>query len=340
MVYGGGYMIEVKEFGEKARLYCLKNKNGMYVTLTDFGARVVEVLLPVEDNGGLRNVSLAASSARHYRETDLYPGSTIVPVAGRISGARADINGTIYHFTENEPGRTLHGGIDTANQQYWDVELDHDKNQVTFGIVLKDGFNGFPGDVRVKAIYTLTNQNEVKIDYKAVADKDTIFNPTNHIYFNLTGDFQQSVAEHRIKIAANHYAPLGEDNLPMGVLEGVTGTPFDFRDFAPFAQGFDSQYPQNELVKGYDHPWLLEEVDIPVEVLSPDGKIGLSVRTNQSSVVIYTYNFPVTALAAYHGAFSLECQALPNACNQEGFGSILLKKDEPFLSQTVYRFIW
>ncbi len=207
-------------------------------------------------------------------------------------------------------------------------------------MVLKDGFNGFPGDVRVKAIYCLTDKNELTVDYQAVSDKDTIFNPTNHIYFNLTGDFQRSVAEHRIKIAANHYAPLGEDNLPTGVLEDVTGTPFDFRDLAPFAQGFDSQYPQNVLVKGYDHPWLLEEVDIPVEVLSPDGKIGLSVKTNQPAVVIYTYNFPVEALACYHGVFSLECQALPNACNVDGFGSILLEQGEEFLSKTTYRFTW
>ncbi|MFH0358879.1 aldose epimerase family protein [Streptococcus sp. A27] len=333
-------MIEVKEFGKQAKLYYMKNKNGMQVTLTDFGARVVEVLLPVEENGGLRNVSLAAKSDDDYRKTDLYPGSSIVPVAGRISGAQTEIKGTSYQFTENEPGRTLHGGVDTANEQYWDVLLDHEKNQVTFGIVLKDGFNGFPGDVRVEAIYGLTDQNELTVDYRAVSSKDTIFNPTNHIYFNLTGDFQQSVADHEIRIAANRYAPLGDDNLPIGVLEDVTGTPFDFRDGARFAQGFDSQHPQNILVKGYDHPWLLEQVEVPVEVSSPDGKISLRVRTNQPSVVIYTYNYPVEALAAYHGAFSLECQALPNACNLDGFGSILLEKDEEFLSQTVYQFSW
>lgn len=333
-------MIEVKTFGEKAKLYCLENKNGMQVTLTDFGARVVGVFLPVEENGGLRNVSLAAKSDDDYRKTDLYPGSTIVPVAGRISGAKAEIKGTTYQFTENEPGRTLHGGVDTANEQYWDVALDHEKNQVTFGMVLKDGFNGFPGDVRVEAIYCLTDKNELTVDYQAVSDKDTIFNPTNHVYFNLTGDFTQSVADHKLIIAASRFAPLGEDNLPTGVLQDVTDTPFDFRSGGTFAQGFDSDFAQNVLVKGYDHPWFVEDVEVPVEVSSPDGKISLRVRTNQPSVVIYTYNYPVEALAAYHGAFSLECQALPNACNLDDFGSILLEKDEEFLSQTVYQFSW
>ena len=127
-------MIEVKDFGAQAKLYCLKNKNGMQVTLTDFGARVVEVLLPVEENGGLRNVSLAAGSDDDYHKTDLYPGSSIVPVAGRISGAQAEIKGTSYQFTENEPGRTLHGGIDTANEQYWDVALDHKKIKLSLGL--------------------------------------------------------------------------------------------------------------------------------------------------------------------------------------------------------------
>ncbi|HFR3750942.1 TPA: aldose epimerase family protein [Streptococcus suis] len=333
-------MIEVKEFGQKAKLYCLKNKNGMQVTLTDFGARVVEVLLPVEENGGLRNVSLAAGSDDDYRKTDLYPGSSIVPVAGRISGAQAEIKGTSYQFTENEPGRTLHGGIDTANEQYWETSVDQENNQVTFGMVLKDGFNGFPGDVRVKAIYCLTDKNELTVDYQAVSDKDTIFNPTNHVYFNLTGDFTQSVADHKLIIAASRFAPLGEDNLPTGVLQDVTDTPFDFRSGGTLTQGFDSDFAQNVLVKGYDHPWLLDEVDVPVRVVSPDGKVELSVRTNQPSVVIYTYNYPVEELATFHGAFSLECQALPNTCNQEGFGSILLENGQDYLSQTIYQFRW
>lgn len=333
-------MIKITDFGEKARLYCLRNQNGMEVTVTDFGARIVDILLPVEEGGKLRNVSLSAQSDKHYRDTDLYPGSTILPVAGRISQAQAEISGTIYHFTENEPGRTLHGGVDTANQQYWEVVLDEEGQKVIFELLLADGFNGFPGNIKVRAIYQLTDQNELKVDYEAVSDKDTLFNPTNHVYFNLTGDFQKSVENHQLKIEADYYAPLGTDNMPTGKLEDVSGTPFDFRTFSPFSQGFDGQHPQNQLVKGYDHPWLLKDVATPVEVISPDDKVKVTVRTNQASVVIYTYNFPVEELATYHGAFSLECQALPNACNIEGFGSILLQKDEAFSSQTVYQFDW
>lgn len=333
-------MIEIKEFGSQARLFCLKNQQGMQVTLTDYGARIVEILLPVEEGGGLRNVSLACSSDQAYLAEDVYVGSTILPVAGRISAAQAKINGQLYSFTENEPARTLHGGIGTANEQYWDVELAEDKQTVTFGIVLPDGLNGFPGPVAVQAIYELTEANELKVTYRGKAEQATLFNPTNHVYFNLSGDFRQDVGEHELKIAAQSYVPLGEDNLPLGHFEAVEGTPFDFREFATFNQGFKGSHPQNALVKGYDHPWVLDKVPTAVEVVSPDQKVRLQVETNQPAAVIYTYNFPQESLAAYHGVFSMECQALPNACNLDGFGSILLEKGQEYVSETVYRLLW
>ncbi|MGT2799171.1 aldose epimerase family protein [Streptococcus marmotae] len=334
-------MIEICPFGsEKAKKYCLVNARGMQVTVTNFGARIVEILLPVEEDGSLRNISLSASSDEEYKTKDPYPGATIVPVAGRISKAQAEIKGRIYHFTENEPGRTLHGGVNTANEQYWDVELDEVANAVCFSIELADGFNGFPGNVRVKACYRLTEENALEISYKAQSDKDTIFNPTNHVYFNLTGDVRQDVADHQIRIAAETYAPLGEDNLPLGRLEPVEGTPFDFRLGGTFAQGFTLEHPQNQLVKGYDHPWVLNQVAEPVEVISPDQRIRLTVTTNQPAVVIYTYNFPSQDMAVFHGAFSLECQGLPNACNLADFGPILLEKDQLFQHKTIYKFTW
>ena len=333
-------MIKIEDFGAKAKLYRLENKAGLQVTLTDFGARIVDILVPVEKDGSLRNISLSAQSDTHYLATDAYPGSTIIPVAGRISEAKTKIAGKEYHFTENEPNRTLHGGVDTANEQYWQTDLDQEKNRVIFSIELADGFNGFPGNVKVQAMYSLTDENELLVDYQAISDADTIFNPTNHVYFNLTGDFNQSIANHQVQIAANHFAPLGSDNLPTGVLEDVEGTPFDFRNGGTFEQGFSSEHPQNILVKGYDHPWLVDKTGVVAEVRSPDQSVSLRVRTDQDAVVIYTYNFPVEELATFHGAFSMECQALPNACNIEGFGSIILEKNKEFTSHTSYQLNW
>lgn len=331
--------IKQSPFGTKpAQLYRLSNEAGMVVTLTNFGARIVEILLPV--NGQMRSVSLAAQSDEDYLEKDAYVGSTVAPVAGRISGAATDIKGHTLHFTENEPGRTLHGGRKASNEQYWQAHLDEEANQVVFHLVLPDGYNGFPGPVRVTATYELTETNELKVRYQATSESDTIFNPTNHVYFNLSGDFSSSVAEHKMRIQAEHFVPLGEDNLPLGEFWPVEGTPFDFRDFAPIGQGLAGEHPQNQLVNGFDHPWALTDVEVPVEVVSPDEKVRLLVRSNQPAVVVYTYNHGPTAMADRHTVFSMECQGFPNACNLENFGSILLEKGQEFDSQFSYQFIF
>lgn len=333
--------MEKFDFGRGSILYRLKNRQGMVLEVTDFGARIVAIKLPLE-NGELRTVTLSAASREDYETNDVYVGASILPVAGRISGAQTTIKDQVVHLAENEPGRTLHGGNDTANQHVWKVlSTDEETNQIVFGYELADGFNGFPGKVEVQAIYQLTDDNEVKVSYQARSDKDTIFNPTNHVYFNLAGNPKATIAGHRFTIAAQEFASLGDDNMPTGRLEDVEGTPFDFREGALIDQGLALLHPQNQVVSGYDHPWLLNPlVDYPVEVVSPDERVKLTFKTNQPAVVIYTYNHGPTELAAKHGVFSLECQALPNACNLPGFGSILLEKENVFESQTTYQFSW
>lgn len=333
-------MITVADFGsEGAQLYRLTNKNGMMLTVSNFGARIVDILVPL-DGEGLRPVSLSAGSVQEYLEQDFYVGSSVVPVAGRISGAKTSIKGQVYHFTENEPGRTLHSGVDTANRDYWQVQVDDEANRVMFTYLLPNGKNGFPGNVEVEASFQLTEENEVIVSYRAQSDKDTIFNPTSHVYFNLSGDFEQDVSQHHLTIAAEKYIPLA-DNLPTGEIASVKGTTFDFRNGALLGQGLSGQSEQNRLAGGYDHPWLLSETaKEPVKVVSPDERVRLTMKTNQPAVIVYTYNHGPTGLCRHHGAFSLECQGLPDACNIEGFGSILLEKGDSFLSETRYRFDW
>ncbi|HEL2058342.1 TPA: galactose mutarotase [Streptococcus suis] len=331
--------MKIEDFGREAKLFILENDNGLRLSVTNFGARIVKIEVPAEQDGGYRNVSLACTSAEEYLEMDTYVGASIVPVAGRISGARVEISGKEYALTENEPGRTLHGGVNTANLRNWEWECNG-KDEVLFTTVLEDGFNGFPGRIEVGVRYYLSASNDVHVDYVARSDKDTIFNPTNHVYFNLSGQFFESIGQHQLKIAADYYVPLGEDNLPLGEFAAVDGTPFDFREFALFETGFSSDHEQTNLVKGYDHPWKLSQQEAAVEVWSPDRKVGLEVSTDQPAAVIYTYNFPQEKLAAYHGVFSMECQGFPNACNLEGFGSIFLAAGEEFSSQTRYRLKW
>ncbi|MBY5035518.1 galactose mutarotase [Streptococcus gallolyticus] len=333
-------MITVANFGsEKAKLYRLTNEQGMVLTVSNFGARIVDISLPIAGEG-MRSVSLSADSDQAYLDKDFYVGSSVVPIAGRISGAETFIKGQVYHFTENEPGRTLHSGTDTANMDYWQTQVDEEENQVVFSYLLSDGKNGFPGNVQVQAIFQLTEENEVFVRYLAQSDKDTIFNPTCHVYFNLSGDFSQDVSQHRFTIDAESYVPLA-DNLPTGEIANVVGTPFDFRQGSYLAQGLAGQCPQTDAAGGYDHPWLLHEGSAEqVEVLSPDERVRLTLKTNQPAVIIYTYNHGPTDMCRKHGVFSLECQGLPDACNMVGFGSILLEKDQEFLSETRYRFEW
>lgn len=332
-------LIEEAAFGEQSTLYRLSNAKGLQVTVSNFGARIVDILVPVTGEEP-RAVSMACAKEEDYRAIDTYLGATIVPVAGRISGAQAEIAGQVYQFTANEPNRTLHGGVDTANEHIWESRVDQESNSVYFTYTLPDGKNGFPGPVQVTARYQLRNDNSLVVTYEAKSEKATLFNPTNHVYFNLTGDFHQPIDGHRMTIASQRFAALNENNVPSGDLVDVAGTAFDFREEASFGTGFASGQEQVDLVKGFDHPWLLDEVADSVSVSSPDDKVRLVVSTNQPSVVIYTYNHGPTPAAAFHGGFSMECQGLPDACNQEGFGSIELPAGQTYRSETIYRFEW
>lgn len=332
-------MIEQTAFGSKSTIYRLTNTNGLQVTVTDFGARIVDILVPVTGEEP-RSISMSCATEEDYRAIDTYLGATIVPVAGRISGAQAKIAGERFAFTANEPNRTLHGGIDTANEQIWETQVAEATNSISFSYTLPDGKNGFPGPVNVTARYQLREDNGLVVTYEATSEKATLFNPTNHVYFNLTGDFHQSIDDHCMTISSQHYASLNENNLPSGELLEVTGTAFDFRQGKRFGVGFASGDEQVVVFKGYDHPWILEDVAEQVSVTSPDDKVRLVVSTNQPSVVIYTYNHGPTPAAAFHGGFSMECQALPDACNQSNFGSIELLPDQQYRSETVYRLDW
>lgn len=332
-------VIEQTAFGSKSTLYRLTNANGLQVTVTDFGARIVDILVPVTGEEP-RAVSMACATEEDYRAIDTYLGATIVPVAGRISGAQAEIAGERFAFTANEPNRTLHGGIDTANEQIWASQVDEATNSISFSYTLPDGKNGFPGPLHVTARYQLREDNGLVVTYEGRSEKATLFNPTNHVYFNLTGNFQEPVDGHRMTVAGERFATLNEHNLPSGDLVHVAGTGFDFRAGQLFGDGFASSHEQVVAFKGYDHPWLLDDVAEQVRVTSPDDKVRLVVSTNQPSVVIYTYNHGPTPAATFHGGFSMECQGLPDACNQEGFGSIELPAGQTYTSETVYRLEW
>lgn len=324
----------IENFGQ-SKLITLKNKNKVIVTITNFGARIVSYKVPLDD--GYRDITLHYNCDESYLLIDKYVGATIAPVAGRIANGMTQIKDKWYQLNQNDNGNTLHGGESSCEVQYFNVDSVSD-NEVVLSYTFVDGFNGFPGNVDFKVGYRLTNDNELIVHYSARSDKDTIFNPTNHAYFNLSGQFKEAIDNHLFKIDSDFYAPLSDNNLPTGELLAVDNTPFDFRNFKPIKQGFYTDYVQNQLVNGYDHPFLLNE-NGGVEVISPDEKVTLVMKTDAQSVVIYTYNGEVLPnnKTVTHGVFTLETQTMPNACNIENFGSILLEKDKVFETETIYQ---
>ncbi|WP_449461067.1 aldose epimerase family protein [Streptococcus suis] len=302
------YSIETRQFGQYVRAYRLVNKQGMQVVLTDLGARIVHILLPVEEKGGLRNVSLACSSAEDYITNGPYVGASIVPVAGRLFTKQLQIRGQALQLLENGPGYSLNSGPKAANLQIWETNCISATNRIVFSICLADGYNGFPGPISVQASYQLCEDNTLEVHYQANSERPTLFNPTNHVFFNLSGRFQESIGQHRLQVSADRVLAYDRTGKPEKI-RWVHNTPFDYRNGRLFDDGLQSHDSQIKLFGGFDHFWYLNNQEKAATVISPDRKIRLRVATNQDGIVIYTYNKNQPHLATKHGAFSLECLA-------------------------------
>lgn len=320
---------------EHAKAYEIVSETGIRVLVSNFGARLVEFWVP--DGDGERNILVSYASDDAYLNEDIYIGATVGPVAGRLSGARIEVSGRTYDLTVNEKDYNLHGGPESLHTAYWQANILED-SAIGFKHTLPDGQNGFPGPIDVSVTYRLVG-DQLSIEVEGVSQQDTVFNPTNHAYFNLDGDVTKSIAEQKIKISANRYAPLQADNTPTGELLPVEGTPFDFRESAPFSQGFGLEHPQNALAQGYDHGWELIGSGPHVLVESSDGTLSLEMTTSLPAVVIYTYGWPVAEgrQIVPHGGFTLETQVLPDAMKYPHFGNIVLKAGEVFRSRTEFQ---
>ena len=340
--------ISQQSFGEKASLFVLENDNGYKLEITDFGARVVNFLVPTKS--GEKNIVLGFDSAEEYLEKDPYIGATIGRVAGRIAKGKFEIDGTPYQvITQPEHGNTLHGGPNSFEEVYWDATPYEDEQgvHVTFAYTSPDGENEFPGTLDAKVTYTLTNENEWRLNYEAKTDKATLYNPTNHVYFNLTGDVTQSTDTHKLQVAADKFVVVGEDTTATGEIRSVTNTPFDFQMPQQMTQAYDADYEQNVLVDGLDHPFIFsKDANAPQAVITaPDESIRVEMTTTEPSVVIFTAQFGESApimrgqKLAQHGGITLETQVLPGAVEFEGFGTIILQPSDRFTSETVYKVV-
>ena len=330
--------------GEKASLYTLRNKGGIEIGVTDYGAALVKVLIPDKD-GKVQDVVLGYDSAKAYEEGGVHFGATVGRVANRIGGACFELNGKIYALTANDNGNSLHGGCDYYNKRMWRAE-EVTGQKVIFYLESPDGDQGYPGAVRISVTYELTDDNEIKLHYHAVSDADTLINLTNHIYFNLSGHASGPVLGQEVFIAADVFTRADAESVPTGEIVPVEGTPMDFRKYKAIGEAIGADYEALILGQGYDHNWVLKGSGLRLVAGMRSDKTGIvmEVLTDLPGMQFYTGNFLVSEQgkkgAVYsrrHGA-CFETQYFPDAVHKEHFEGPVIKAGASYDTVTIYRF--
>lgn len=333
--------------GKPTALYVLKNKNGAEACVTNYGGRLVSVMVP-DKNGKMTDVVLGYDNIGKYVASDGNYGALIGRYGNRVAQGKFSLDGIEYQLPQNNNGHCLHGGPEGYHTRMWDAKQLNDQ-AVELTYLSKDGEAGFPGNLDIKVTYTLTDDNAVAIKYEATTDKLTVVNLTNHSYFNLSGVPGSQVLDQEIMINADTYTPVDSTLIPISVLDVVAETPMDLRQPVAIGAHIDESFEQLVRGRGYDHNWVLNSKgDINVlaaKAYSPASGIGLEVYTNEPGVQFYTGNFMEGTdtgkhgvLYPHRGAFCLETQHYPDSPNQPVFPSTQLSPGEKYVSECVYKF--
>ena len=333
--------------GKKTDLYILRNKNNMEVCITNFGGRIVSVMVPDKD-GQMRDVVLGFDSIQDYISKPSDFGASIGRYANRINQGKFTLDGVEYQLPRNNYGHCLHGGPQGFQYRVYDaVQLNPQELQLTY--VAKDGEEGFPGNITCKVLMKLTDDNAIDIQYEAETDKPTIVNMTNHSYFNLDGD-AGSNAEHLLTIDADYYTPVDSTFMTTGEIVPVEDTPMDFRTPMPVGERInDFDFVQLKNGNGYDHNWVLNaKGDInrrAASLKSQKTGIVLDVYTNEPGVQVYAGNFLDGSLTGKKGitynqraSVCLETQKYPDTPNKPEWPSAVLRPGEKYMSQCIFIF--
>ena len=333
--------------GKKTDLYILRNKNNMEVCITNFGGRIVSVMVPDKD-GQMRDVVLGFDSIQDYISKPSDFGASIGRYANRINQGKFTLDGVEYQLPRNNYGHCLHGGPQGFQYRVYDaVQLNPQELQLPY--VSKEGEAGFPGNITCKVLMKLTDDNAIDIQYEAETDKPTIVNMTNHSYFNLDGD-AGSNAEHLLTIDADYYTPVDSTFMTTGEIVPVEDTPMDFRTPMPVGERInDFDFVQLKNGNGYDHNWVLNaKGDInrrAASLKSQKTGIVLDVYTNEPGVQVYAGNFLDGSLTGKKGitynqraSVCLETQKYPDTPNKPHFPSATLLPGDEYQQITVYKF--
>lgn len=337
--------------GQPVDLYTLTNKNGMEATITNFGGIVVSLTAP-DRNGKFEDVVLGYDQLDGYLTNKAFFGALIGRYGNRIAKGEFKLSGTTYNVPKNDGQNSLHGGNTGFNKRLWtakDVSGPHGQAlELTY--LSKDGEEGYPGNLNVKVVYTLTDTNELKIDYSATTDKETVVNLTNHSYFNLAGQGNGDILEHQLTLVADRFTPVDATLIPTGELRPVKGTPFDFTKPTSIGARIDQDDEQIKFGKGYDHNWVLNSggkggVTLAAEAYEPKSGRVLQILTDQPGIQFYTGNFLDGSITGKGGkvynrryAFCLETQHFPDSPNHQSFPSTTLKPGQHYHTVTIFKF--
>jgi len=329
--------------GQPVHRFTITGKNGHSISLTDFGASLMDVNVPDRD-GKLSNVNLAFDSLAPYLARHPYFGSTVGRFCNRIANGTFTIDGKTYQVTKNIGKHHLHGGVVAFDHLLWKSETYQSDNAagVRFTLVSPDGDEGFPGTVTAIADYSFSDDDELTMVFSATTDAPTHVNLTNHSYWNLAGAGSGKVYDQTMKIEADEVLDVDDDSIPTGKLNDVADTPLDFRKASPLGPHIDEMKKSN----GVDHCFVVrgKPGTLRLAATATDPKSGrvMTVLTTQPGMQLYTSNFlpgdDSSGGHASHEAFCVETQHYPNACNIPSFPTTLLKPGETMTETTIHRF--
>lgn len=335
--------------GKQTALYTLKNKNNAEAIFTNYGGRLVSLLVPDKD-GKLVDVVVGFKSVSDYeKSTEPYFGATIGRYGNRIAKGKFTLEGKTYSLFTNNGQNTLHGGKKGYQYVVWDATQPN-ANTLVLHYLSKDGDENFPGNLDVKVTYTLTDDNELKMDYEAKTDKTTVVNLTNHAFFNLNGDGSGEILNHEVQIYANEYTPVDSTLIPTGKIEKVAGTPFDFTKATTIGARINDKNEQLTFGKGYDHNYVLNKTKAmgmyhAATVKGDKSGIVMDIFTQEPGLQFYSGNFMQSkntfksdAKDDFRTAIAMETQHFPDSPNQPAFPSTVLKPGALYKTSSVYKF--
>lgn len=340
---------DLQHDGKQINLYTLENEQGMKTQITNYGGKIVSILVPDKD-GIIGDVVLGYETGQEYLDGIASLGATMGRYANRIAGAQFTLDDSTYHLDKNNGEHSIHGGTEGFRHQVWDAQ-QIDEQTLELSYFSEDGEGGYPGNLEVSVTYTVTDDNELKLEYTASTDTPTVLNMTNHAFFNLAGEGVGDILDHELYVDAGAYTPVDSTAIPTGELREVAGTPFDFTDLTPIGARIDEENQQLEHVGGYDHNFVLnndtEELALAARLSEPKTGRVMEVFTTEPGLQVYTAN-SLTGEGNQVGkgghaygpqsAVCLETQHFPDSPHHPDFPSTRITPEDGYNSTTVYKF--